>query len=340
MNIYSFTDHNYPKPPAHLFGHEWPVQFSEAFSYFYKHYYHHMVLFIHDPESSGWMPIATHSAKFIRFGQILHAPMHAAEELDAELQKIFFEKLLMFLKSKRIIHRLLQPHPSGISLAVPGQCKSVPFGTYITRLSGGVTADDLLNNFDPKYKKAIQHSIKNDARIAFGPECYDDFYALYEKTCRRSGIHMDPPQYFKQMRKILGDKGTETGVVYDTEKAIGGIFIMHSQYAALCTHAGSDGPSPLYGGMKHLHFEMMKRLQAKGVNQYDLVGVRIGCHDPALEGIFRFKKGFGGVLKEGHLWKTDLQPSPLRIYDWIQKLRHINLQGDIIDKETIIQIPT
>ncbi len=92
--------------------------------------------------------------------------------------------------------------------------------------------------------------------------------------------------------------------------------------------------------MKFLHYEMMKHLQSKGVQQYDLVGVRIGCQDPALEGIFKFKKGFGGTLKEGYLWKTDLQPSPLVLYDWIQRIRNINLHGDIIDKETIYQIQT
>ncbi len=340
MIVYSFTDHKYPKPPGDIFGKSWPVQYSEGFSYFYKHYYHQSIIFLYDTNCKAWIPLATHTAKFIKFGQVLHAPVRLSCELDSRQQKIFFERMLKFLKSKRIIHRLLQPHPAGISMAVPENCKSVQFGTYITDLSPHLSAQNILDTFDPKYKKAIQHSIKNGARIVFGPLCYNDFYKVYLQTCSRNQLHVDPEKYFDQLRKILGPESTETGVVYDDQKPIGGLFTIYSEYAALCTHAGSNGPSPLYGGMKFLHYEMMKHLQSKGVQQYDLVGVRIGSQDPALEGIFKFKKGFGGTLKEGYLWKTDLQPSPLVLYDWIQRIRNINLHGDIIDKETIYQIQT
>lgn len=338
MIVYSFTDHNYPKPPQDLFGKSWPVQFSEAFSYFYKHYYHQSILLFYHINSKAWVPIATHTVKFIRFGQLLHAPVRSACELDSREQKIFFEYMLNFLKSKKIIHRLLQPHPSGITLAAPENCKAIPFGTYITDLSPHLTEEDILNTFDSKYKKAIQHTIKNGGRVDFSPLCYNDFYSVYQKTCTRNNLHTDSENYFEQLRRILGPEATATGVIYDGLKPIGGIFILYSEYAALCTHAGSDGPSPLYGGMKYLHFEMMKHLQGKGVHQYDLVGARIGSQDPGLEGVFKFKKGFGGKLKEGYLWKKDLQHSQLLLYDWIQRLRNINLQGDIIDKESIYQI--
>jgi lipid II:glycine glycyltransferase (peptidoglycan interpeptide bridge formation enzyme) len=83
-------------------------------------------------------------------------------------------------------------------------------------------------------------------------------------------------------------------VVYDEGNPIGSVFFIHTNYAGYCTHAGSQGESKLYGAVKLLHYEMMKQLKKKGVKRYDLVGVRLKNTNPALEGIFRFKKGFGG----------------------------------------------
>ena len=70
------------------------------------------------------------------------------------------------------------------------------------------------------------------------------------------------------------------------------------------------------------------------VMKYDFVGVRIDNQDPALEGIFRFKKGFGGDLKEGYLWKRDIKPIRAKLYDLLIRIRHVNrpVYRDIIDQ--------
>jgi len=76
-------------------------------------------------------------------------------------------------------------------------------------------------------------------------------------------------------------------------------------------------------------------MKESGVNKYDLVGVRIGNNDPALEGVFRFKKGFGGELKKGFLWKTDINPLKAKMYDLLIKIKHPNNKyKDIIDQIT------
>ncbi|MBK7886338.1 MAG: hypothetical protein IPJ86_03270 [Bacteroidetes bacterium] len=89
MIVYSFTDDHYPKPPEGSFGKSWPVQYSEGFSYFYKHYYHQSIIFLYDTNCKAWIPLATHTAKFIKFGQVLHAPVRLSCELDSRQQKIF-----------------------------------------------------------------------------------------------------------------------------------------------------------------------------------------------------------------------------------------------------------
>ena len=169
--------------------------------------------------------------------------------------------------------------------------------------------------------------------MKFGEEVHKDFYFLYSMTTQRAGIHQDTQKYIDDCRKYLGNENTLTAVVYDRDQPIGAIFINYSKHTSLCTHAGSVGTSKLYGGIKYLHYETMKKLRDIGVQKYDLVGVRIGSHHEALEGVFRFKKGFGGNLKEGFLWKMDLANTTIKVYDLIQKIKNRDIKTDIIDQE-------
>ena len=335
MKIFSYTDSDYPSPSEKNFGDHWPVQFKKGFSDFYNEYYSSQVLFLHEEKTKSWLPLNFMTYKIAKFGQILHPPVSEGMELNAEQQLLFFDRMLAFLKKTSLIDRLIQPHPSGITLAAPKDTKWIPFGSYITELSNFPDDEQLLNSYDVKYKKAIQHSINNGARVVFGKESYQDFYNLYRQTTTRNGIHTDPVEYFNSLRKHLGSGNTETAVVYDGTEPLGGIFMLYSKYAGLCTHAGSSGNTRLYGAVKYLHFEMMKLLRDRGVQRYDLVGVRIGGSNPALEGIFRFKRGFGGVLKQGFLWKTDINAFPLKFYDLIQKVRNKEQKDDIIDQESL-----
>lgn len=122
-------------------------------------------------------------------------------------------------------------------------------------------------------------------------------------TTMRAGIHQDTEKYFDDCRKYLGDKNTLTAVVYDGEQPIGGIFINYSKHTSLCTHAGSGGTSKLYGGIKYLHYETMKKLRDIGVQKYDLVGVRIGSQNEALRGLLDLKKVLEGHLKKDFFGK-------------------------------------
>ncbi len=77
----------------------------------------------------------------------------------------------------------------------------------------------------------------------------------------------------------------------------------------------------------------MKNLKKHWELKYDFVGVRLKNNNPTLDGIFRFKKGFGGDLKQGYLWKLDLLPMKAKAYDVIVKMmKGENRVTDIIDQ--------
>lgn len=337
MKIYSYKNPQYASAVG-KFGDNWPIQFSEGYSNFYKEEFNNEIIVLEDLKTSAFIPLRIFHARIFKFGQVLHAPIRDGVELNVEEQKIFLEELVRYLESNNLVHRIVQPHPMGFMKYVPEGASSCAFGTYITELQ---EFDDeaLLNSFDPKYKKAIQHSIKNGGRCEFGWNNFNIFYKIYSGTMTRAGLPIEPTAYFEKLRKNIGDDHIEIGIVYDIDQPIGCILLIHSKYAAYCTHAGSGGESKLYGGVKQLHYEMMRRLRDKGVKKYDLVGVRLNSKDDSLQGIFRFKKGFGGTLKEGYLWKKDVAKAPMAIYDTLLKIKLGNkLNKDIIDQEATLNL--
>ncbi|MEP7262890.1 MAG: peptidoglycan bridge formation glycyltransferase FemA/FemB family protein [Bacteroidota bacterium] len=333
MKIYSYTDKS-NRSPENIFSIDSPLQFQKGFSVFYQKYFNNEVKILHSERFNAFIPIRYFKLKVFHFAQILHAPVCNNVELDAETQQLFFEDLVEYHIKHELCQRFIQPHPYGILKAVPRGAQSCPFGTYINHLDK-MNDEELLFSFDPKYRKSVNHAEKNGAVTRFGRDQFDVFYQLYKQTTERAGIHCDTVAYFDALYKHLGEEYIEVGVVYDQDQPIGGIFLLNTNYSALCTHAGSGGESKLYGGMKMLHYQMMLRLKKRGVRLYDLVGVRINSNNESLEGIFRFKKGFGGDLKEGYLWKMDIAPVKSRVFDMMMKLRYrSNATRDIIDEES------
>lgn len=311
---------------------DWPFQFLSEFSRFQHQFYDERINIFYDLELKAYMPIRFLKMKLFSPAQILFPPMRDTIELNVEEQSKFFCKLIKFFGEMGGCERLAQPHPYGILSTYPQRSKFCKFGTYIIDLENQTEAQ-IFEKFHPKYQKAVTHSEKNRAIVKIGSEVLPDFYKVYEHTMKRAGIHFDTYNYFKTIYDFLGDDRICCAVVYDDGVPVSGIFIIYTKYSAFLTHAGTLGESKLYGAAKFLNFEVMKYLKNKGVKKYDFVGVRLNNNNPQLEGIFRFKKGFGGVLKEGYLWKIDILPMKAKAYYVIQKLKLTKTHLiDIIDQ--------
>lgn len=336
-----FLDHLNPADYRYLknITDEWPFQFLSSFSRFHLNYYQYPVNIVYDEKLDAFMPLRMMDFKFFHPAQILFAPMRNSVELNEDEQLDFFERLIKALYFRGHCERLIQPHPYSILAAVPSGSSFCEFGTYIVDLENQ-TEDQIFSRFHPKYQKAVNHSIKNNATIKIGRNTLSDFFKVYKATMQRVNISHDRFVFFQMLNSFLGDDNTCSAVAYDKGIPISGIFIIYSKYSAFLTHAGTDGDSKLYGAAKLLNFEMMKYLKSKGVKRYDFVGVRIHNKNPELEGIFRFKKGFGGDLKSGYLWKLDLMPMKARVYDTMVKLRSKGKNvTDIIDQLNEFESP-
>lgn len=312
-----------------------PFQFLPQYTNFYLDYYKENLNIAYSTVLDAYIPLRVYKSKMFRLGRILHAPFSTKNnaELSASDQLLFFNELISFLKQNNLCERLVQPHPYAILSALPPNSQYCEFGTYIIDLANQ-TNEEIFKKFDKKYQKAIDHSQKNCAQIKIGSAVFDDFYQTYLMTMHRVNQPAEYKSFFTKLYIHLGENRVLPGVVYDQGNPIGCVFFIFTKYAAFCTHAGSQGNSKLYGAMKLLHYEMMRHLKNLDVKRYDLVGVRLKNTNPTLEGIFRFKKGFGGDIKAGYLWKTDLNPLRAKLYDLLVRLKNRNktLAMDIIDQ--------
>jgi hypothetical protein len=308
-----------------------PFPFSKAYADFIKQQFGSEVIYFE--KNNIVVPLEVIGRKFFQQIKLLAPPFRYKKEIAVDELKSYLNDLHRALKKTGNFMRIIQPHPMSFTTEKPSNSTYCPFGTYITYLQNK-SDDDLLNSFDSKYKKAIQHSIKNGGTIILSNNSLNEFYDVYLNTCKRANIHNDSITYFKNLISYFPDN-TITSLINDAEGiTIGAAFFIFDKHTCYCTHAGSVAGSKLYGGMKHLHFEAMKWMRDKNVKSYDLTGVRINSSNETLQGIFKFKKGFGGELKQGYLWKSDLNKLKCITYDTLLALKTKGKKHkDIIDQE-------
>jgi hypothetical protein len=308
-----------------------PFTFSEEYANFIKHQFGNEVIYFE--KNKIVVPLEISGRSFFQQIKLLAPPYHNERDIEAEELKSFLNDLQNTLEKSGDFMRIVQPHPMAFTSEKPSNSSHCQFGTYITHLQNK-SDDDLLNEFDVKYKKAVQHSIKNGGTVIITNDSLKEFYSIYLNTCKRATIYYDSLTYFKNIITYLPDN-TITAIINDAEGiTIGAAFFIFDKHTCYCTHAGSLPGSKLYGGMKQLHFEMMKWMRDKNVKQYDLTGVRINSNNETLQGIFKFKKGFGGELKQGYLWKADLIKWKCLLYDLLVLIKSKGKKHkDIIDQE-------
>ncbi|MFM7016574.1 MAG: peptidoglycan bridge formation glycyltransferase FemA/FemB family protein [Bacteroidota bacterium] len=323
FNLNGFKDH--------ALSSFFPFAFTKEYAEFVKSFYGNDILYFEF--NNGFVPFEIIGQSIFKQVKVIGTPYKNGIPLQGEELKTFLNAFILELKKQTDFIRVIQPHPMAFTTELPTNSTWCEFGTYITALKNK-SDDELLDCFDSKYKKAVLHSIKNNGSVTIHPTALIDFYDVYENTCKRAKIYCDSIDYFKNIIDHLPQNTMVATISEENGNTIGAAFFIFDQQVCYCTHAGSVAGSKLYGGMKHLHFEVMKWMRNQGVENYDLTGVRINSTNETLQGIFKFKKGFGGELKQGYLWKVDLKKTKCLIYDLLLRIKMKGkLPKDIIDQE-------
>lgn len=164
----------------------------------------------------------------------------------------------------------------------------------------GKTNEEVFDSFDSQIRYKIRKCEKRNLEIKTGTR--DDlkaFHNLFLQTTERKGFHSRPLSYFERLYDNLGDEFVHLKLAYFEGELLGGALLL--SYGKTTTY--------LYGASSEKHRELMpnhliqwnliKWAIEKGYSTYSFGGIP-GYKDeknPAY-GIYRFKKGFNGYVKE------------------------------------------
>lgn len=258
------------------------------------------------------------------------------KKLTPEKEAAFCEDVIHYLAKTENVHRIVQPVNYCLFQLPPGECTSVPFGTYKIELTGK-TSQSLLAAMQPRYRTAIAQARRMQAEVRYGLNELGAFARLHEKTMQRSNSWYETSAQIEQVLNALKDNAL-LATVYINNELQGGLLLHYSTFGAYYMHGASSDHPEASGAIKFLHYEVMCRLIDEGVAFYDFVGARLsGNISPKLKGIQDFKRRFGSELESGYLWKKDLSEWRCKLYDlvlyWKCKLKHQSFPVDIIEQE-------
>ena len=111
-------------------------------------------------------------------------------------------------------------------------------------------------------------------------------------------------------------------------EVLGGALVPYTNYGGYYLFGGSSEKQKVVGGLKLMHWEIMKVLKGKGANKYILGGARLlEAENSKYMGIQRFKLGFGSSVKEGVIWKLDINKFKCKVYDLLFRIKYGSLES-------------
>lgn len=165
----------------------------------------------------------------------------------------------------------------------------------------GLNEEELMLTFKPDYRNRIRKAAKKGVEVKIcGKEALDDFVRIMQETGERDGFSTRPKWYFEKILDCMGEDARLYMAYYDGGAIAGtlairwGKNVMKYQYGA-----SSNAHRNVYPNYA-LQWAMMKWGLECGCSVYDFGGISGDCQNPNNPhyGLWRFKHGFGGYMKE------------------------------------------
>ncbi|MFI5151520.1 MAG: lipid II:glycine glycyltransferase FemX [Bacteroidia bacterium] len=283
------------------------------------------------------MPVRKYKSGFLTIIQILHPPLKNGQRLEGEEELVFLEKFLSRAGKDKWADRISQPPTHVVFKSAPLKTVSAGFGTWYLSLAEKDEAE-LWNGLHGKHRNVIRNAENKGVVIKEGVDQLRTFYSLYTPTMNRAGMSPEPFSEFQALSDALNPGHLICAVAYFNEKPLGALLMPYSAYGAYYVYGASAEDMEINGAMNYLHWHMILKMKALGVQRYDFVGARLSnVAGTRLGGIQQFKLRFGCTLESGLIWKADLNMFKCRAYDLLVKmywkLKGVRLRGDIIDQE-------
>ncbi|MFL5752132.1 MAG: lipid II:glycine glycyltransferase FemX [Bacteroidia bacterium] len=315
---------------------ELPYTYLSSYRNFIRKNYKADILIALAKEENTFIALSKHKTKFIVNAQLLSEPFTSEGALKPEDQEMFFAELVNELREQGIADRLITPQNFIVLGAAPEGSDSCRFGSYAVDLRGSV--EELFSRVHPKHRNKINKAERAGVEIRSGKDELNVFYELYSETMKRSGMYCEPFVFFQSFYSCLGEQNCICSVVYHNNKPQGALLAPFTRYCCYYLYGASSGNITESGSINYLHWKTMLEVKRMGVRSYDFVGARLSdVSNTKLEGIQSFKERFGGELKEGYLFKMNLNQAKCRLFNTMlkmnNKLRNRKTFKDIIDQE-------
>jgi hypothetical protein len=316
---------------------DFPIFFTRGYSDFLSSQ-NKVLGLIHDKKANIVIPVKIWKSKILNYITCLYRPMREGGDLAPIFEKIFLDKLLVFIAEQKLADRISAPENFALFQETPNYAISARFGTYKVKLHP-MSFEYVFAHFQARYRSAINNAQKVGVIIKYGKTCLNDFYRLHQLTMKRSNMYIHPKEYFESYLKAMPGN-VHLAVAYFNEEAVGAIFNIYNDCGAYYLYGCSSDTTHASGAIKYLHSDAMKLFCEKGVRQYDFVGARLSnVEGTKLHGIQAFKSRFGSQLMEGLIWKKDINLLKCKISDNLlyvrAKLTNSFLPKDIIDQELL-----
>jgi lipid II:glycine glycyltransferase (peptidoglycan interpeptide bridge formation enzyme) len=247
-------------------------------------------------------------------------------ELDQAEELSFLESVIQHFRSSDA-DMVIPSGNTALFRTYPAGALAAPYGTFVNDLTQ--TEDALMGAIRKTYRNNIRRAEKAGVQIQSGPEYFDASYQLIADTLKRSRVSFKSYDEFQRTIASLGENlkifvAEHEGIV---QGCLVSPFSRHSAYNWYC----GSRPEPVLGSMHLLHWEAMRQFRALGVQRFNFQGVRIDPEKGSKqEGIMNYKKGFGGALVQGYMWKYRFHALKWAAYSIAVRL----LQGgDVVDQE-------
>jgi Acetyltransferase (GNAT) domain len=248
-------------------------------------------------------------------------------DLDLGEEKSFLNSTMEYFRSMGA-DMIIPSNNTAIFRTYPDCAQAAPYGTFVNDLTQ--SEEILFSKVRKTYRNNIRRAMKAGVQIKTGMEYLDVSYQLVADTLKRSGA--DVIKGYDDFKRSLLSLGENVKIlVAEHEGVVQGCLISpYSQYGAYNWYAGSK-PEPVLGSVHLLHWEAILQFRMMGVERFNFQGVRINPTAASKqEGILNYKKGFGGVMVQGFMWKYGFRPLKFAAYSIAMRLLK---GGDIVDQE-------
>ena len=245
------------------------------------------------------------------FAYIPKAPVGdraAWDALFAEIDALCRRRRAIFLKVEPDLWEEdgVSP-PAGF---IPSEHAIQPRRTLVVSLEG--SEDEIL----ARMKQKTRYNIRLAARKGVTVRQWDDldgFYRLMEETGKRDGFGVHAPEYYRMAYELFAPRGEAAMLVAEFEgEPLAALMVFARGRRAWYFYGASTGKHRNKMPTYLLQWEAMRWARARSCTSYDLWGVpdapleRLEAEfterRDGLWGVYRFKRGFGGMLRRSPVW--------------------------------------